>query len=230
MTLHLTPVAAKDGAGTAIPGGIQQHDTSGTGAGPNDPAIVLIDSTGAEILGTKVDAKSTATDATSVSLMQVWKQVSASVQAMVTALVPVSQNVMASSLPVAIASDQSPVKTLTSITASQNGLTRSRVNAAATTNATSLKATAGQSYHLKLFNSAAYAVFFKLYNKASAPTVGTDVPIVTIEVPAGGLYSETVPFGLPFSTGIAYAITKLQADTDTTVLVAGDLTGEMVWI
>lgn len=41
----------------------------------------LVDSANGEILGTKTEAKSTATDATSVSFMQVLKQISASVQA-----------------------------------------------------------------------------------------------------------------------------------------------------
>jgi hypothetical protein len=56
MTLHNVAVAAKDSGGNAIPGGIQQHDTSGTGAGPNIPETVSLDSTGAEILGTTAGA------------------------------------------------------------------------------------------------------------------------------------------------------------------------------
>lgn len=116
------------------------------------------------------------------------------------------------------------------VTATANGATASRINAAASTNATSLKASAGQLYTIDVFNAAAYNVFLKLYNKASAPTVGTDTPVMTIPVQAGGGYSKTWPMGLPFATGIAYAITKLQADSDTTVVVAGDLTGNTTWI
>jgi hypothetical protein len=56
MTLHNVAVAAKDGAGTTIPGGIRQNDTSGTGAGPNVPEQTIVDSTGAEVLGTTADA------------------------------------------------------------------------------------------------------------------------------------------------------------------------------
>lgn len=108
--------------------------------------------------------------------------------------------------------------------------TASRINAAASTNATSLKASAGIIRTIDVFNVAAYNVFLKLYNKASAPTVGTDTPVMTIPIPAGGGYSKTWPSGFPFSTGIAYAITKLQTDSDTTVLVAGDLTGNTSWI
>lgn len=51
----------------------------------NTPLHQLEDSAGGEIVGTKTDAKSTATDTTSVSLMSVFKQISASAQALVTA-------------------------------------------------------------------------------------------------------------------------------------------------
>jgi hypothetical protein len=81
MALHKVAVAAKDGVGTAIPGGVEQHDSSGTGAGPNYPLIVPVDSTGAEILGTTADAKSAASDTTAISFMSVWKQISFSIQA-----------------------------------------------------------------------------------------------------------------------------------------------------
>jgi hypothetical protein len=140
------------------------------------------------------------------------------------------QATMANSAPVVIASDQSAVKVTPGVSATANGATPSRINAAASTNATSLKASAGQIYSIDVYNPAAYTVFLKLYNKASAPTVGTDTPVMTIPVAAGGGYSKTWPMGFPFSTGIAYAITKLQADSDTTVVVAGDLTGNAIWI
>ncbi len=47
----------------------------------NLPAHIIQDSSGNEVLGTKADAKSTATDVTPVSAMSVWKQISASIQA-----------------------------------------------------------------------------------------------------------------------------------------------------
>lgn len=140
------------------------------------------------------------------------------------------QAAMAASTPVVIASNQTSIPVTQALTATANGSTASRILAAASTNATSLKASAGQLYTIDVFNAAAYNVFLKLYNKASAPTVGTDTPVMTIPVQAGGGYSKTWTMGFPFATGIAYAITKLQADSDTTVVVAGDLTGNTIWI
>lgn len=110
------------------------------------------------------------------------------------------------------------------------GTTPSRINSAATTNATNLKASAGRMFGVSVFNTAGYNVFLKFYDKASAPTVGTDTPVWTIPVQAGGGFAEEftgAPF--PFTLGIAYAITKLQPDSDTTVVVAGDLTGSVRW-
>lgn len=111
-----------------------------------------------------------------------------------------------------------------------SGETASRVNAASTTNATSLKASAGNIYAIDVFNTSAYTIFLKLYDKASAPTVGTDTPIWTIPIPAGAGFSRSFERGRGFATGIAYAITKLQADSDTTAVVAGDATGSISWM
>lgn len=111
-----------------------------------------------------------------------------------------------------------------------NGMTSSRVVAAASTNATNLKASNGAIGEIDVFNVAAYDVFLKIYNKASSPTVGTDTPVWTVPIKAGTGYSRHFPRGKWLGTGVSYAITKLQADSDTTVLVAGDLTGSIDWI
>lgn len=97
------------------------------------------------------------------------------------------------------------------------------LNSAATTNATSVKATAGRVYALVLSNQNAAARFFKLYNKASAPTVGTDIPVAVIPVAASSsVVLELGTFGIQFGTGIAYAITGAIGDADATAVTAGD--------
>lgn len=104
------------------------------------------------------------------------------------------------------------------------GLSSISLTSAATTNATSSKATAGSLFELSIDNMSAAPKFVKLYNKASAPTVGTDVPVLTLEVAANS--SRPVEFGAlgkRFSTGIAFAITNLQPVADTTAVAAGDV-------
>ena len=107
-------------------------------------------------------------------------------------------------------------------------VTVSRVKAAATTNATSLKASAGSVAGWYLYNNTASAKFVKFYNKASAPTVGTDVPLFTLPLPANG--GSNIKFDtVPFSTGVAYAITGAIGDTDTTAVAADDVHGFILW-
>lgn len=103
------------------------------------------------------------------------------------------------------------------------GVSVYRLLAAGTTNAQCPKASAGQVYGWHLFNAAAYPVFLKLYNKASAPSVGSDTPVLTVGLSAGATANVAFPWGIPFTTGIALAITKLVADADTTAVTANDL-------
>jgi hypothetical protein len=103
-------------------------------------------------------------------------------------------------------------------------VTASAVNSAATTNATSIKASAGTVFSITASNTGAAAAFVKFYNLATAPTVGTSTPIITLSIPASG--TVNVPFGqfgYRFSTGIALAITNLAPDTDTTAVAAAQV-------
>lgn len=101
-------------------------------------------------------------------------------------------------------------------------LTSHYLTSAASTNATSVKTSAAVLGNLILTNLSATVAFFKLYNKASAPTVGTDIPIATIEVAAlSARQLEFGPMGQGFTTGLAYAITNLQPDADATAIAAG---------
>jgi hypothetical protein len=119
-----------------------------------------------------------------------------------------------------LAIDSAP--TLTANEGTPNAGTDYAMVSAATTNGASVKATAGNLFELSLFNVTAATVYLKLYNKTSAPTVGTDVPIMTIPVAAGALYSaEFGRLGKRFSTGIALAITGAAVATDTTAVAAG---------
>lgn len=94
------------------------------------------------------------------------------------------------------------------------------VTTATTTNATSTKASAGSVMALVVTNPTAATGFLKLYNKASAPTVGTDIPIMTFPVPATASPAVYAVghVGWRFSTGIAWAMTLNATDADATVM------------
>ena len=97
------------------------------------------------------------------------------------------------------------------------------LTSAATTNATSVKASAGRVTALVLTNLTGTVFFFKMFQKATAPTVGTDIPVLTVSVPVSAV-PYVLPLsdlGLQFGTGIAYSITNLIADTDATAITAG---------
>lgn len=101
-----------------------------------------------------------------------------------------------------------------------------RVLSGASTNATSVKASAGTLYSIMAINLNAAACFLKLYNKASAPTVGTDTPVMTIPIPgntAGAGVVIPLGPGADFATGIALAITTGAADSNTGAVAANEV-------
>lgn len=104
-------------------------------------------------------------------------------------------------------------------------LTARLPSAAASTNATNVKTSAGRVYSASGKNNAAYDVFLVLYDAVTSPPVpGTTTIRKKIVCPAGVAFVYDWPVGLTFATGIGYAFTKLVADADTTVLVAADIT------
>lgn len=120
---------------------------------------------------------------------------------------------------VVINSDGSNVGTA----AATGGATPFKLISAATTNATNVKAAAGQLYHLQVNNINAAVRYLKLYNKASAPTVGTDVPVQTIAVPAAGQVSVNFGIvGLAFPLGISFALTTGVADADVAAVAVNE--------
>lgn len=99
-----------------------------------------------------------------------------------------------------------------------------RLLSAASTNATSIKASAGKLYGIIASNIGVAPAYVKFYNKASSPTVGSDTPVMTIMVPAnqGGIARELL-IGVPFGVGLAMAVTGGAADADTTAVAANEV-------
>lgn len=95
--------------------------------------------------------------------------------------------------------------------------------AAATTNLTSARTQRCNLMCAILTNASAATKWVKLYDKATAPVLASDVPKAKIAVPAGSTVLLQPPDGLNFDTGFAYALTGAAADTDATALAAGDM-------
>jgi hypothetical protein len=100
---------------------------------------------------------------------------------------------------------------------------------AASTNAVSIKAIGAVVGYARFSNASAAAKFVKLYDLAAAPTVGTDVPKMTVIVPAGASV-ELAPgtAGLRFNVGLALAMTAGIADTDVAAVALNDLSVD-IW-
>lgn len=104
---------------------------------------------------------------------------------------------------------------------------------AASTNGTSVKASAGVVYGIIAFNLNAAVRYLKIYNKASAPTVGTDTPVMTVPIPAattGAGFSFNVPCGFDLSTGLAFALTTAAATADTGAVAASEIFVQFVYV
>lgn len=93
---------------------------------------------------------------------------------------------------------------------------------------------AHQVYHLACFNKSSTVYYLKLYNKATAPTVGTDTPVWVMGIsgpPAGGGgFVIPIPTGLAlFPLGLGYGVTAGILDSDTTAPTAGDCRVNIGW-
>lgn len=108
-----------------------------------------------------------------------------------------------------------------------SGYTPYHLRSAATTNATSLKASAGTVGMVTASNINASPRYLKFYDKASAPNPAADTVKQCYLIPGNTTGSGTnIPIperGLAFGTGIAFAIVTGESDTDNTAVAAGDI-------
>jgi len=94
---------------------------------------------------------------------------------------------------------------------------------AASTNATSIIARPGILGYIQASNVNAAVRYLKIYDKASAPTVGTDVPKATVLLPVNGNGILHIPTaGMEFVLGIAIALTVEATVAGTTGVSASE--------
>jgi hypothetical protein len=93
------------------------------------------------------------------------------------------------------------------------------------TNATSVKSSAGAIFNMIIHNThsgggANNSIAFRLYNKSTAPVVGTDIPMIVIHVPPSQSKEINFTSGITFTNGIAYSLTDGDALLDATAVSA----------
>jgi hypothetical protein len=86
-----------------------------------------------------------------------------------------------------------------------------------------IKGGAGCVFGYFIANSSASTRFVKFYNKTAAPTVGTDVPLLTLAIPAASAANYYFGPGIQFDLGIGIGATTLVADNDATAPTANDV-------
>jgi hypothetical protein len=123
----------------------------------------------------------------------------------------------------------------TGICGPSGGATSTFAIAANSNNSTNLKASAGTVYGVQLSGISSAPAYLKLYNKATAPTCGTDTPIAVFMIPAnstaanGGGSNVSLPVGKTFTTGIGYCIVTGIANNDNTSVAAATFAINIDW-
>ena len=107
------------------------------------------------------------------------------------------------------------------------------INSVAGTNIASISISTNGISSIYATNTGSTPAYIKLYNKATAPVLATDIPEMIIVVPAAvsgvpGVYTLPIGFsGLRFNSGLGIAITGGASDTDTTAVTAGQVKVKM---
>ncbi len=160
--------------------------------------------------GAKADAKSTATDTTAITAMQVLKEISAMVQA------PPSQAVTNAGT-FATQSQPTPV--------TSGGLTNYTVEAGSSDNHVNIKNGAGQVYYIHAYTKHTAAQYLRLYNAATGFNGCGSATNLVWEgiIPAastGSGLNVDISNGIAFGTGISICVTGAFGNTDTTSATA----------
>lgn len=111
-------------------------------------------------------------------------------------------------------------------------LSIAKIHSAASTNGTLVLTGARKIHGWYLANKAVGQSYVRIYNKATAPTVGTDSPAFVIELPgnaSGAVTSKDLKGHIPLSLGFGYAITAGAADLNSDAVAADDVIGFILY-
>jgi len=111
---------------------------------------------------------------------------------------------------------------VTQVAGTTGGTTPYQLVSAASTNSTNVKGSAGKVYGIQVNNANAAVRYLKLYDKATAPTIGSDTPVKTIMIPAGGTVVIQSAQGIAFASGIGFGLTTEATVAGTTAVSANE--------
>ncbi len=112
------------------------------------------------------------------------------------------------------------------VTATTGGATAFHLIAAATNNSTLVSTGAHTVYSAQLGGLGATPAYLKIYDKAVAPTCGTDIPIKTLIIPAAATAANGAGSNVSFSlgtriaNGLGICVTTGILDSDNTAVAA----------
>jgi hypothetical protein len=241
--------AFTDGTTPVQPAGYIFDEVAGTALTENDAAAARIDSKRAQV-GVIEDATTrgqraavSAAGAVKVDGSAVTQPVSGTVSITANSAVNVAQvagtttavNAGTNSAGVqrvTLATDQT---TLTNtignvgvVPVTSGGLTTFHLVSAATTNATNVKASAGQLYGWYIYNSNAAARKVAFHNSAGTPTAGASI-FFAIVIPPTSAANVEYTTGIAFGTGIAITTVTDLTDAGATAVAASDLIINLVY-
>lgn len=112
-------------------------------------------------------------------------------------------------------------------TFNSNLTTKGKFISTASTNSNLIKASGGNLYFLCVTNTNTAPRYLKLYEKSTAPVVGTDVPFHVYMIPGnsgGGGSNIPIPgIAISFSPGLGIGITTGPTDADTGAVAANEI-------
>lgn len=181
-------------------------------------------------LGNKADAKSTATDTTAISIMQVLKEIS--FMAQTPAALPANQSTNINEWDgAALAAPDANSYVISPNAATATAAAAASVCnilSAASNNTTNCKNAAGNLYGFEFWNTTTTVYYLRLYNLSTSPTCSSATGFIrSIPIPpaasaglvGGAVNNYVVPVN--FSTGIGYCITGGSSSTDNTNAAVG---------
>lgn len=96
------------------------------------------------------------------------------------------------------------------------------------TNATNVKASAGQLYGYYLYNANAAMMKIAFHNSAGTPTAGASV-VFQVPIPPGAAANLWMPQGMAFATGIAFTLVTGIAESNASGVAANDIAVGLWW-